>query len=381
MPEFSQDLTGGIGQCPSPTHRGVLGLVRAAVGCPVGPTLGADLRASDPDDLVRIATNAYVHVVLATGFERVPDLADAVPRDLVIFFSEMQAANLRRNEAIRVQIETVGEALCGAGLRGIVLKGGAELLDPRYPDPALRFLSDIDILVPGKDIERAAQSLHAIGALADPENQTDYRDHHHFAQLIRPDWPVPVELHRQLYAERRGRGRGLDDSLRTGAEPSGLAGLDLPAAPHRLAHAVFHAQVQSSRYRMRELSLRDALEFEILSRSLAADHIAAAAALYGATDRPAAWDALDAARCLIFGSAAEIEALPEAARAWADAAITAFGRPGHRTATTSLWLLWGYVEDLLLDPGRRRHFIRQLTRRGGLRRTLDARRDRFRRIR
>lgn len=381
MPDTSHDLMGGIGLCPSPPHRCVLGLVRAATGGPVDASLRADLRASNPDDIVRIAVNAYVHVVLASGFAQVPDLADAVPRDLVILFKELQAANLRRNEAIRAQLGAVGGALAQSGVRGVALKGAAELLAPVFPDPAFRFLSDVDILVPETDLDHAVASLHAIGAVSENGDRMDYRQHHHEAPLYRPDWPVPVELHRQLYAVRRGRGTGLADTMRETARPSGVPGLDVPAPPHRLAHAVFHAQVPSSRYRTHELSLRDALEFELLSRSLPAADVAAAKTLFSETSGTPAWEALDASRRLVFGGEPEIGALPAAARHWAEKAVTLFGRPGRRSLATSAWLLRGYVEDFVFEPRRRRSFLRQLARRGGLRTFITSSREKSRRNR
>ena len=381
MPDLSQDPLGGISLCPSPVHRSILGLVRAAAGCPVGGSLAVDLAASDPEELAQIAIYNYVHVVLATGFRQAPELAAAAPRDLKILFSELQAANLRRNDAIRAQLGTIGEALSNAGLRGIVLKGGGELLTPVFPEPAFRFLSDLDILLPPDNIERAVDSLYEIGAIPDPDNDADYREHHHVAALYRPDWPVPVELHRDLYRARRGRGIGLTGSMRETARPSGLPGLDTPAPAHRMAHAVFHAQLQSSRYHLRELSLRDALEFEMLSRSLPQADVAQAAVLFAADAGPASWEALDAARRLIFASPAAAEVLPPAARRWAEKAIIGFGRPGQRSFAASAWTLRRYVGDFLFDPRRRQYFLGQVTRRGGLQKTLAASRDRNRRIR
>lgn len=97
MADDPHDLAAGIAVCPSTPHRAVLGLVRSALGRPVGPALARDLGASDPQEIVRIATFNYLHVVLETGFDRAPELADAVPRDLMIYLREMRAANQRRN--------------------------------------------------------------------------------------------------------------------------------------------------------------------------------------------------------------------------------------------------------------------------------------------
>jgi len=42
-----------------------------------------------------------------------------------------------------------------AGMRGVALQGGAEMLAAPYPDPGFRFLSDLGILLSEDDLERA----------------------------------------------------------------------------------------------------------------------------------------------------------------------------------------------------------------------------------
>lgn len=379
MSDDPQDLTGGIAHCPSTPHRAVLGLVRAALGRPVGAALVDDLRASDPQDIVQIATFSYVHVVVATAFDRAPELAAGVPGDLVIFFREMRAANLRRNASILAQLQDVGAALASEGIQGVALKGGAELLDPVFPDPAFRFLSDVDILVPEADIDRAVVRLREDGAHPSEISEIDRQHHHHVEPLGRPDWPVPVELHRRL-----GQG-ALHDLLAAGdvietARPTEMSGLAVPSPLYRLAHAVQHAQLQPPRYRDGLLSLRDVMELELMRSAMAPDEAAAAQALFDA-EGIAAWEALDAACALVFGDADRIAGLSPAARRWAESAIAGFGRPGRRRLDAFLrWAGW-YAREFFLNPERRRHYLGQLKQPGHIRRILSDHRDRWRRTR
>lgn len=379
MSDVPHPPTGGIALCPSTPHRAVLGLVRAALGRPVGPALVDDLRASDPQQIVQIATYAYVHVAVATAFDHAPELGDAVPEDLVIYFREMQAANRRRNAEILGQLGSVGAVLAAEGVEGVVLKGGAELLDPVFPDPAARFLSDLDILVPEADIGRAVARLGETGAVSSEISDIDAPDHHHVAPLGHPDWPVPVELHRRL-----GQGRWRDllaaDAVVAAARPSGVPGLALPSARHRLAHAVQHAQLQPPRYRDGLLSLRDMMELEVMRAVIDPRDVAAARALFDAEGQ-AAWDALDAACALAFADAERIAGLSPAARRWAEAAIAGFGRPGRRRlASLGRWAGW-YLAEFIRNPERRRHYLRQLSRPGRIRRVLSGHLDRLRRTR
>ncbi len=357
----------------------MLGLVRAAIGRPTASALVDDLRASDPQEIVRIATFNYVHVVVATAFDHAPDLADAVPSDMVIYFREIQAANLRRNDAILDQLRGVGAELAEIGVEGVVLKGGAELLVPVFPKPAFRFLSDLDILVPEADIDRIAARFQRGGAVALEMSEIDGRGHHHAPPLARPDWPVQIELHRSL-----GQGEWRDllkpDAVAATASPSGAPGLAVPSAVYRLAHMVQHTQLQPPRYRDGLLSPRDMLEFEVMRRAFDARDVAAARAMFDAAPR-AAWEALEASCALVFGDADRVAEQSPAARRWAEHAIIGFGRPARRRlGALGRWAGW-YAKELLTNPERRRQYLDQLRQPGSLRRFLADHRDRWRRTR
>jgi len=369
----------GIALCPSAPHRAVLGLVRVAYGRPIGRTLIDDLRASDPLEIVRIATFNYVHVVLATAFDCAQNLAMAVPDDLVIYLREMQAANLRRNEAILEQMRSVGAVLAAEGVAGVVLKGGAELLAPTYPNPAFRFLSDLDILVPKADIDRIAGRFQMGGAVALEMSEIDSRDHHHVAPLMRPDWPVQVELHRSL---GQGEWRNLlsPDAVATTARPSDVPGLAVPSAAYRLAHAVQHAQLQPPRYRDGRLSLRDVVEFEVMRSAFDERDVAAASAMFDVGTKEA-WEALDASCALILGDTDRAADLTPPARRWAEHAIAGFGRPARRRfGMLGRWAGW-YAKELLTNPERRRHYLDQMKQPGSFQRFISDQRDRWRRTR
>ena len=352
------------------------------MGRPVGRALARDLGESDPQDIVRIATFNYVHVVVAAGFESAPDLVDAVPDDLVIYFREMQAANLRRNAAIRAQMREVGAVLAAEGVCGVVLKGGAELLDPVFPNPAFRFLSDLDILVPEPDIARVFARLRRDGAFVaegSDISEIDSRAHHHLPPLGGPGWPVPLELHRWL---GQGAYRDLLDpgTVAATAQPSASAGLFVPSSAYRLAHLVQHAQLQPPRFRDRDFSLRDTVEMEVMRRKFAPQDVATARRLLDAEGR-AAWDALEATCTLLFDGSEAVADLSPEARGWGERAIAGFGRPGQRRAgMLGRWAGW-YAKELLSNPERRRHYLSQLRKPGSLRRLLFEQRDRWRRTR
>ncbi len=365
--------------CPSIPHRSLVWLLRAALGRPVDEdALIALLRASDPEELVRIAVFNYVHVILSKAFDHVPGLARGVPEDLVIFLTEMRHANLRRNHDIGRQLGEIGRVFSELGMRGVALKGGAELLAPLHPDPAFRFLSDLDILVPEEDLDRAVARFDDLGAVSEDIDEINQRGHHHLAPLRHPDWPVPLELHRAMGA---GDARQILSAAQVlaAARPSGAPGLDVPRPTHRLVHAVLHAQIDPPRYRDGSLSLRDLVEMEVLVQRLDDRQLAEARAAFSSGEARAAWAALDAARLLVFGDPARFSAQPPAARAWARRAYDGFGRPQQRRWARAARLSGYYARTILFDPERRRHYLRQVLRPGALRKAIAYQREKFRR--
>src|SRR5262245_13231016 len=70
-----------------------------------------------------------------------------------------------RSLQLRRDLDRVGRALAAGGISVIVLKG-AYLAEAVYTDAALRSMSDIDLLVPARDLARAAATLEAAGYAA-----------------------------------------------------------------------------------------------------------------------------------------------------------------------------------------------------------------------
>jgi hypothetical protein len=85
-------------------------------------------------------------------------------------------------------------ALAGAGLKPILLKGAA-LANTVYPEPALRTMGDIDLLVSSSERDRAGEALRRFGFSPRPGYATPW---HHLPPLRSPDGDMVVELHDQL---------------------------------------------------------------------------------------------------------------------------------------------------------------------------------------
>jgi hypothetical protein len=119
-----------------------------------------------------------------------------------------------------------------------------------YPEPGLRPLRDLDILVPGPQALAAYQSLIDGGLLriekcnGTPEAAAELNKH--LPMLMSPSVQVPVELHVRLYAEYDGKpGRDWSNSPEfwQRCTPAVLAGKSLPfeSPTDLLLHLIVHA--------------------------------------------------------------------------------------------------------------------------------------------
>ncbi len=103
------------------------------------------------------------HGLLPLVYERLRRLrGDLVPRDVMARLQGVYYANLRRIVRLQASLSEAVIALQREGIEPIVLKGGA-LAGTVYPDPGLRPMVDLDLLVPTEAVKRAGAVLASIG--------------------------------------------------------------------------------------------------------------------------------------------------------------------------------------------------------------------------
>jgi hypothetical protein len=114
--------------------------------------------------------------------------------------SQVRALYLRHRRRNAVQLQALAEILDAFAANSVptwVLKGPA-LMSLVYRDPALRPISDLDLLVRTKDANRAQRLLCQLGYAAPPADPGRFWRHHHLPPATR--WQagvlVQVELHR-----------------------------------------------------------------------------------------------------------------------------------------------------------------------------------------
>lgn len=150
----------------------------------------------DWDVLLATATATRVSELVYRTLKRVPgSMPEPVRLALRRQYAETAATNLRQAHGL----EGVLRALAERSIPAMLLKGAA-LVRMVYGDPGLRPMTDIDLLVPRDDIERAADAMLSCGLPPVlPGSEEIYRrEHHHWVPCGTPDGSLVVELHHGL---------------------------------------------------------------------------------------------------------------------------------------------------------------------------------------
>ncbi|UCC87654.1 MAG: nucleotidyltransferase family protein [Anaerolineales bacterium] len=179
---------------------------------------------------------------------------------------KLQGLYLQHHHANRVRTRVLHDVLAAyyaAGIPALVLKGAA-LAHMVYPEPGLRPMSDVDILVPESDARRAQEVLADLGFRAPlPPGSILLHRHLTEATLHTESVPVMVEIHLKLFSDyfdnlrayvrslilpalrhaagaKASRPRGVPSDQATGQEVEGdqnwmaLEGLTIPPTPFTL---------------------------------------------------------------------------------------------------------------------------------------------------
>jgi hypothetical protein len=197
-------------------------------------------------------------------------LRDGLPRATLEYLDGLAAKVRDRNARVLDQAMAVASVLNRIEVTPILLKGGANLLRNLYPDPAMRMVTDLDMLVPAERIDECVASLRGQGF----QPLSDYRHprEHHFPMLGRPDLPVPVELHHQVLAHPYDEFLTAKE-VRDGASPIDCRGVSIavPAPTCAVIHNVAHAQLSNHDYIYGAIDLRALVDLALFSRAYQGD--------------------------------------------------------------------------------------------------------------
>jgi hypothetical protein len=172
----------------------------------------------------------------------------ALPLALVDSLLEGNLQAVARARRLQETFGSVVLALRAAGVEVVALKG-AVLAFFHYPDPALRPMGDLDLLLKDpRDLTRSTEALEGGGwrALLDtPRHRVFGRPDERVARPAAedPDNPIRVEIHTSFRLPVLGRVYDASAALRGEAEARDLGGtrVNVAAGSALLTHLLFHA--------------------------------------------------------------------------------------------------------------------------------------------
>ena len=347
---------GYLSACSSPTHRALVGLLPGLLGLPVPNRLEEDLSQISPEHFSRIANVHHMHTVLSSALRSTHNAVEHLPRDLRIYFAEMEAANRARNLSICRQLEFLGDVFTNQGITALVLKGSAELLHPVFADSAQRFISDIDILIPEAQLEAAQDILIRLGGTSGISELVE--GHHHLPVLTLPDQPVAIELHTRL-------GDQLVDTILPASQmfegaTEAATGLLLPSPSNRMTHLLAHAQISNRSYRRKSTYLRDCLEFAFMLRAWDLKTWEAAHHRFSRQGQGNIAEAFAVLVMSMFPGLVELE-VPRRARTWAISTLKGFGHPQRQKRREVIDQILYMAGQFILSRQHRAHYISMLS--------------------
>lgn len=217
-----------------------------------------------------------------------PAMRDRVPPELHLYLDAMRDAATQRNLALRGQLEQVATCLNEIDVVPVLLKGAIRLVDGLWPDPALRFMHDLDLLVPEADLWACVARLTRSGWRPYDAGRQDLAQH---VIMIHPDAVTRIELHRLPLSAPYG---DLLPAVRMLARAAplrfGETVVALPSLEDQLVHLVAHGMLQHAFLSNGRFVLRDLIEFKLLVGRAGSRELAAARERFATAGHLLAWD-------------------------------------------------------------------------------------------
>ncbi len=237
--------------------------------------------------LVRLSGTHLLTPALAAPLAD-PGLDPHVPGELRDYLAAMHDAALERNLGLRAQVVELAACLNEIDIVPVLLKGAIRLVDGLWPDPALRFMHDLDLLVPEAELWNCVARLARAGWRPCDEVRQDLAQH---VILVHPDALVRVELHRHPLSGELGE---LLPASRMLARAASIqlddAVVAVPALEDQLVHLVAHGMLQHRFLRNGRFVLRELVELKLLLARADGRELELARGRFAALGEDLAWD-------------------------------------------------------------------------------------------
>jgi hypothetical protein len=245
---------------PGPGGGGASASVGRGGGDWDGPAGPGALALADRHDLLPALWRAQVD---AGGWVALPPEALAVvaahfepgSTQPPLLAQQAYEANRPRVQDLMAQGDAVLDALAGAGIGAVALKGLHALRAGWWPDPVARVMRDLDVLVAEAEAEPAQAVLGDLGYRSLPSGHDAYADHE-LAAVHLPGRSGSVELHTALVVSRWRGVLPARDVLAAGPPMS---------TTDAVVHSIAHAQLHDEAHLLGRLALRSAHELAVLA--------------------------------------------------------------------------------------------------------------------
>jgi hypothetical protein len=175
---------------------------------------------------------ARIHWAIETGLGPfLYHITQADPQTVMSpYWPFLQGADLLARMLTSEQLEATGEILevCAGRIPPLTLLKGISICDQYYPEPHLRPMRDIDLLVEETNLPVVESLLYKLGYRQQSHNSPEYYEtHHHLMPFVHPQRGVWVEVHRRLFSANTRVGTDKvfgGDHLKTQLRPSAFHG-------------------------------------------------------------------------------------------------------------------------------------------------------------
>lgn len=178
-----------------------------------------------PADLAGLAER---HGIAGLAWDAVIGIADAPP-EVVSALAGSARMTAARHMAALGDLSATGEALDAADLRWLVLKGPV-LTESYYGAPHRRGYADVDLVVPGRDLERAVTALETAGGVLLDRNWALLAAEKTGALHVRMPFGTVIDLHWRLLGRARTRFRLNPAGLLERAERTRIGDVEVSVA-------------------------------------------------------------------------------------------------------------------------------------------------------
>ena len=242
-------LTGEAGAAARP-----VGLPAAGRGRPHRP---------QPEDWPEVLDVAQELMVIPEVSRVVRQTPTDVPPAVADHLREAHMGHLVRNLRFRHELTRVVEAFNRAGTVPLLMKGSLQLVDGTL-GLGDRWMSDLDVVVPGADLSRTPEILLELGYRPDPGKPFL---HPHELPFYRAGAPGPIEVHCELGSSALSDVLPVAEAWAASTELTiGQASARAMSPTHQVLHNILHSAVQDLNHVVGGLPLRQLLTLAGLAR-------------------------------------------------------------------------------------------------------------------